>query len=197
LDKKQRAARKDKKRRAWDLYLELTEAANWVEKKLRAPLDAFGLTREEFRLLVMLHRDGPLTLGEAMKRLGRSRQSLSETVKRVEEFGWVSCGEARRAPAELSESRLPKSQRGKPRFGPLVTVVRLTQPGERLIGNVLPKQEAIVKALVQELDSREMDTVVRVCRKLRQVEALPFWAEVIRQHRKFEQSAEAKESERE
>jgi len=196
LDKKQRPARKDKKQRAWDVYLELTEAASWIERKLRAPLDAFGLTREEFRLLVALYRGGPVTLSDAMERLGRSRQNLYLTVRRAEEFGWVACAEARSAPAEARESQRPKERRGKPRFGPQVLVVSLAPAGERLIGNVLPKQEAIVKALVQELDSREMDTMVRVCRKLRQAEALPFWAEVIRQHREFER-AEAEESESE
>jgi len=72
--------------------------------------------------------------------------------------------------------------------------VSLTPAGEKLIGNVLPKHEAIVKALVNELDSREMDTMVRVCRKLRQSEKLPFWAEVLRQHREFER-AEGSEGE--
>jgi DNA-binding MarR family transcriptional regulator len=197
LDKKQRAARRDKKQRAWDVYLELTEAAGWIERKLRAPLDAFGLTREEFRLLVTLYRGGPLTLTDAMERLGRSRQNLYVTVRRAEEFGWVDCAEARSAAAERRESQWPKERRGKPRFGARVTVLSLTQPGEKLIGDVLPKQEAIVKALVHGLDSREMDTMVRVCRKLRQADALPFWAEVLRQHREFERDAEAEESEKE
>ena len=184
-------ARKDKKQRAWDVYLEMTETASWIERKLRAPLDAFGLTREEFRLLVTLSRDGALTLSEAMETLGRSRQNLFETVKRAEEFGWVSCREERSAPAKGRDTRLPKERRATPRFGPRVMVISLAERGERLIANVLPKQEAIVKALVRELDSREMDTMVRVCRKLRGSEALTYWAEVLRQHRKFEQSAEA------
>jgi len=196
MDKKQQAARRDKKQRAWDVYLELTETAGWIERKLRAPLEAFGLTREEFRLLVTLYSGGPLTLSEAMERLGRSRQNLYVTVRRAEGFGWVNCAEARSTAAERRESQWPKKRRGKPRYGPRVTVVSLTPAGEKLIGNVLPKHEAIVKALVNELDSREMDTMVRVCQKLRQSEKLPFWAEVLRQHREFER-AEAEEPESE
>lgn len=188
-------ARTDKKHRAWDVYLELTETASWIERRLRGPLDAFGLTREEFRLLVTLYREGSLTLGDAKERLGRTRQNLFETVKRAEEFGWVSCRQERSAPATGRDTRLPKERRATPRFGPRVMVISLAGPGERLIANVLPKQEKIVKALVHELDSREMDTIVRVCQKLRRSEVLPFWAELMRQHRKFEESAETKSKE--
>lgn len=189
-------ARTDKKERAWDVYLELTETASWIERQLRTPLDTFGLRREEFRLLVTLYRGGPLTLTDAMEKLGRSRANLYETVKRAEEFGWVSCKQERSAPAQGRDTRMPKERRSEPRFGHRVMMISLAEPGERLIANVLPKQESIVKALVHELDSREMDTMVRVCRKLRRSEMLPFWAELSRQHRKFEESAEAESADR-
>jgi DNA-binding MarR family transcriptional regulator len=192
LDKK-RTAGAGRKRRAWGVYLEVTETANWMERKLRAPLDAFGLTREEFRLLVTLYREGAVTLGDAAERLRRSRQNMHETIRRAEESGWVRCDEARLAAAAGRESKLPKSRRGVARSGHRVMMVRLTPQGEKLIGSILPKQETIVKSLMHELDSREMDTVIHICQKLRQADALPFWAEVIRQNRKFEEGEEGEE----
>ena len=190
MDKKRTAARK---RRAWGVYLEITETASWMERKLRMPLDAFGLTREELRLLATLYRDGPQTLGDAAEKLGRSRQNMHETIQRAEGFGWVSRGEARLAAAERSESKLPKDRRGMARYGHRVMTVSLTPQGEKLIGNVLPKQETIVRSLMHELHSREMDSVIHICQKLRKAERLPFWAEVIRQHRKFEEEEKAEE----
>ncbi|MGA9885755.1 MAG: MarR family transcriptional regulator [Candidatus Acidiferrales bacterium] len=165
-----------------------------MERKLRLPLDALGLTREEFRLLVMLYRDGPVTLSDATERLGRSRQNVYETIRRAEEFGWVSCGEKRLPPTEVRESQLPKNRRGKERFGQRVMVASLTPQGEKLIGNVLPKQETIVKSLMHALDSRELDSVTRICQKLRRADALPFWAQLMRQNREYEESGEAEGS---
>jgi MarR family transcriptional regulator, 2-MHQ and catechol-resistance regulon repressor len=167
--------------RAWAAYLELSETAEWMERQLRAPLDVFGLTREEFRLMLMLFRDGPLSIGEGAEKLGRIRQNVEETIRRAEEFGWVRRETARLPPAEVKETRLPKERRGKPRQGLVVSRVSLTPQGERLIGSVLPKQEQIVKSLLCEMNSREMDSLARICRKLRGTELMPFWGEVIRQ----------------
>ncbi|MGA9884483.1 MAG: MarR family transcriptional regulator [Candidatus Acidiferrales bacterium] len=187
----------EKTQRAWGAYLELTEAATWMEAKLAVPLDVFGLTRAEFRLLVTLYRNGPLTRREATEKLGRVQRALNETIKNAEEFGWVSLGERQLPAAEINESRIPKERRGKPRHGRRVGVISLTPQGERLIGKVLPRQETVVKSLMDALESRELDSLTRICRKLHQGDVLPFWFEVMRQNREYEESGEAEEPERE
>lgn len=181
----------DKIQRTWGAYLELTEAASWVEEKLSVPLGVFGLTRAEFRLLVVLYRHGPLRMREAMEKLGRIRRGLQLTVKDAEEFGWVKSEERELPPADVKESRLAKSERGKPRHGRRVRVISLTAEGERLIGSVLPRQEAIVKSLMEALEAREIDTLAKICRKLRRDDVLPYWFEVMRQSREHEESEEA------
>jgi DNA-binding MarR family transcriptional regulator len=183
LDAEGRSRRKIRVGRAWTAYLELSETAEWMERKLRAPLEVFGLTREEFRLMLMLYRGGPLSIGQGAAQLGRFRQNVEETIRRAEEYGWVRREALRLSPAEVKETRLPKERRGKPRQGLRVSRVGLTAQGERLIGNVLPKQEQIVKSLLWEMNSREMDTLGRICRKMRGSELLPFWGEVIRVNR--------------
>ncbi|MGH9716452.1 MAG: MarR family winged helix-turn-helix transcriptional regulator [Candidatus Acidiferrales bacterium] len=185
----------EKIQRAWGAYLELTEAANWVEEKLAVPLAVWGLTRAEFRLLVVLYRHGPLTFRETMEKLGRIRRGLHETVRNAEEFGWVSLGDRELPPAEVRESRLPKDERGKPRRGRRVRLISLTPEGQRLIGKVLPKQETVIKSLMDVLESRELDSLTRICRKVRRGDALPFWFEVMRQNREYEESEEADGSE--
>jgi MarR family 2-MHQ and catechol resistance regulon transcriptional repressor len=180
----------DKIQRAWGAYLEMTEAASWLEEKLSVPLGVFGLTRAEFRLLVVLYRHGPLTMHEAMEKLRRLRRTLHETVRNAEEFGWVKSTERELPPAEIKETRLRKSERGKPRRGRRVRVVSLSAEGERLIGKVLPSQEAIVKSVMEALEARELDTLTRICRKLRRDDVLPYWFEVMRQDRELEASGE-------
>ncbi|MGH9740211.1 MAG: MarR family winged helix-turn-helix transcriptional regulator [Candidatus Acidiferrales bacterium] len=185
---------KEKTQRAWAAYLELTEAATWMEGKLAAPLDVFGLTRAEFRLLLTLYRNGPLTRREATEKLGRVLRALNETLKHAEEFGWVTVGERQLPAVEMSESRIPKERRGKPRAGRRVGVISLTSQGERLIGKVLPRQETVVRSLMDALESRELDSLARICRKLRRGDVLPFWFEVMRQNREYEESGEAEET---
>ncbi|MDE3169582.1 MAG: hypothetical protein KGL75_05520 [Acidobacteriota bacterium] len=193
--KKRRASPRDKTMLAWGAYLDLMEAARWMERKLTVALDVFGLTHEEFRLLVVLYKNGPMTRREATEKLGRIKRAVHETVRAAEQFGWVSVEESYLPAVEMRESRLSKSQRGKPRVGLKVGVVSLTPEGERLVEKVLPKQETAVRSLMEELHSRELESLSRICRRLRGSEALPFWFEVMRQNREHEESGEAEEPE--
>lgn len=180
-------------RRAWSAYMELSSTAEWIEGKLWTTLNVFGLRREEFRLMLMLYRDGPLTVTEAAEKVGRVRQNLHTTIRRVEEFGWVRRDASRLAPAKLRETRLPKVRRGKPRRGVRVSRVSLTPQGERLIENVLPRQEQIARSLMHGLNSTEIDSLTRLCRKLRKSILFPFWTEMVRQGEEFDASAEAEQ----
>ena len=163
----QRQVPRKKRRLAWAAYVELTEAAHWIEAKLRTPLEVFGISREEFRLMVMLHRDGRLRLSDAEAKLGRSRESVYETIERAVELGWMRRGATRLPATEMRASQLPKGHRDKPRLGRRVGTVELSPEGERLIGKVLPKQVEMLRSLMAELDSREMNSLIRICEKLR------------------------------
>ena len=182
-------------RRAWEAYLELSSTAELIERRLWTTLGVFGLTREEFRLMLIPYRDGPLTVTEAAEKVGRVRQNLHETIRRVKEFGWVRDESSRVAPVEIRETRLPKARRGQPRQGRRVSRVSLTPEGERLIANVLPRQEQIVKSLMHALNTKEMNTLTRICQKLRTSELFPFWTEMARQGEEFGESAEAEQFE--
>jgi DNA-binding MarR family transcriptional regulator len=186
-----RQGRKKKVEQAWAAYLEFSETAAWIEGLLWGPLDVFGLTREEFRLMLMLYRDGTLTVTEAAKKLGRFRQGVDATIRRTEQFGWIRRRESRLAPAEIRENRLPKARRGRPRQGVKVSRISLTPQGERLIGNVLPKQQSVVRSLMIELNGRELDTLMTICRKLRGSVLLPFQLQLVKQHVAFDESPEA------
>jgi DNA-binding MarR family transcriptional regulator len=152
---------------AWTAYLELTDAAHWLEARLRTALDLFGVAREEFRLMVLLQRDGRLMMSGVEEKLGRGRESVQVTVRRAEELGWVRRGDDHLPPAEMRESRRAKEERGNARVGRKVRTIELTPEGERLIGKVLPKHESIVRAVMGELDIREMRTLIGLCGKLR------------------------------
>ncbi len=198
MEKLRRQPSKRKQRLAWAAYLELTSAAQWMEAKLRTPLDVFGVSREEFRLMVLLHRDGRLTLSEAEGRLGRIRESVQVTIRRAEEFGWVRRGAMHLPAAECGVSRLPKEMRNRPRLGRRVRTIELTPEGKRLIERVLPRQEGIARSVMSGLDSREMRTLIRLCGKLRRkniVTELKYASELMRAGEEFQREERAGESE--
>jgi DNA-binding MarR family transcriptional regulator len=198
MENRRRRAPKKKRRLAWAAYLELTDAARWIEAKLRAPLDVFGLSREEFRLMAMLHRDGRLTLSEAEVKLARNRESVYLTIQRAEEFGWVRRGGTHLPAAEGRASRMPKERRDKPRVGRRVGTIELTPEGERLIGRVLPKQEEMLRLLMGELDSREMGTLIRICQKIRREDdftRIGLAAALIRASKEFDREEQRDKSE--
>ena len=86
---KRRPTQREKTQRAWGAYLDLADTADWIRRELRGPLEVFGLTMEEFRLLAMLYRDGPVTISMAAEKRERNRQNMHLTIRSAEEFGWV------------------------------------------------------------------------------------------------------------
>jgi hypothetical protein len=197
VEKLRRQLPKTKQRLAWAAYLELTETTQWIEARLRTLLDVFGVSREEFRLMVILHRDGRIVLSEAEEKLGRRREGVQSTVRRAEELGWVRRGIAH-LPASDRGSRIPKEKRNDPRVGREVRTLELSPDGERLIGKVLPRQEEIVKTLMGEVHSQELRTLIRICGKLRREDdasKINFGAALIRASNEFERQEQAGGSE--
>jgi DNA-binding MarR family transcriptional regulator len=198
MDNPRRQPAKRKRQLAWAAYLALTDAAHWLEAQLRTPLDVFGLSREEFRLMVLLHRDGRIKLSEAEAKLGRSRESMYATIQRAEDLGWVRRGATHLPAAEVPPRRAAKESRDQPRLGRRVGTIELTPEGERLIGKVLPRQEGMLRALMGSLDSREMKRLIRSCQKITEVDDLAkvrFAAALIRAGKGLYQEEQGGESE--
>lgn len=174
----QKPRQKEKTQRAFGAYLELVDAADWIRRELRGALESFGLTMGEFRLLLILRRDGKIGVSEAAKERGCYLQNLSVTILNLEKWGWVRRENITRPPVKMRESRLPKWKRGKPRIGRRVGVVSLTPLGERLVGKVLPSQAKLVKSHMRVLSYRQQETLGRLCRKLREGDIVKFISEV-------------------
>src|SRR5208282_4237484 len=52
------------------------DAADWIRRELAGPLDYFGLTMNEFRLLHMLYNQGPMTMSDAAERRACKIQNM-------------------------------------------------------------------------------------------------------------------------
>jgi len=55
----------------------------------------------------------------------------------------------------------------------------LTPQGKKFIAIVFPSHAKVAKALMRAIDSRERDSLSRICRKLREGDALRFRPEMI------------------
>jgi DNA-binding MarR family transcriptional regulator len=169
---------RDKTARAFCAYLDLVDAADWIRKELAGPLDFFGLTINEFRLLYLLYREGPMPVGDAAKKRECNRQNLHKLIDRAEKWGWVCQKAATLPPAEKRESQLSKAKRGRPRKGYRVVIVSLTPAGKNLIETALPRHAKLVKSYMRTLHGCEQLTLSRLCRKLRERDILKFFKEI-------------------
>lgn len=170
--RRQRPNQEQRRRRAWETFLDLADAVDRMREQLRIALDMFGLSMEEFRLLALLYLRGPLTLRQASEERGRDRKNMYHTLRLAEGYGWVRWEVSRVGRDEVKEGRLPKDRRGGNTYPPRMGVVRLTEEGKRLIGTVLPRQQKVAEALLRPLDGRERVTLSQICRKLRKDKAL-------------------------
>jgi DNA-binding MarR family transcriptional regulator len=169
---RQRPSQEQRRMRAWDTYVDLADAVDWMRERLRMALDMFGLSMEEFRLLALIYLKGPLTLRDVSEERRRDRKNMYQTVRRAEEFGWVRWEVKRVGPGEVKAGRLRKDRRGGNTYPPRMGVVKLTEDGETLIGTVLPRQQRVAEAMLRPLDGRERVTLSVICRKLRQEEVV-------------------------
>jgi hypothetical protein len=173
-----RVTQKEKTERAFQAYLDLLDAAEWFKSQMRAPLEAFDLTMEGFRLLVLFYHEGALPVGELARRRGCSRQNLDTLLARLEAHRWVGRALVTLPPAEIAESRLPVARRGTQRKGQKIAVVGLTKLGKRFIGEVLPRHSKMVKALMRAISGRQQRFLSKICRQLRAGDIVRFVREI-------------------
>jgi DNA-binding MarR family transcriptional regulator len=166
--RRQRPNQEQRRRRAWETFLDLADAVDRMREQLRIVLEMFGLSMEEFRLLALLYLRGPLTLRQASEERGRNRKNMYHTLRLAEEYGWVHWEVSKVGAEDVKKGRLPKDRRGGNTYPPRMGTVKLTSEGERLIGTVLPRQQKVAEALLRPLDGRERVTLSQICRKLRE-----------------------------
>ena len=63
---------------------------------------------------------------------------------------------------------------GKNWQGRRISLVTITPAGKKLIGGVIHKHKKVVTAWMRALDSREQDTLARLCWKLRRGDIVKF-----------------------
>ncbi len=170
---------KEKTQRALRAYVDLIDTGEWLKSELRGPLETFGVTMGEYRLLELLYHEGKLTVTDLAWRRRIKRQNAEVAIDRLGGRGWVRRRSVRLTPTPFHKgSNVAKSRWNEQRVGRRASLVSLTKSGEKFIGNVLPRHSKLVKSLMRVLDAREQDTLSRICRKLRAGDVLKFMREI-------------------
>ena len=180
---------REKTERAFRTYLDLLDAEEQLKAALRGPLGLVDLTVEGFRLLEMLDREGALPVADITQRRGRDSESTHDVIKRLETRGWVKRILVKLPPVEFGRTHWPKSRKDDRREGRRIAVVGLTATGKKFIGGVLTRYAGVMKGIMRGIDPREMETLSRICRKLREGDAVKF----LREMRMMDEEQEAAE----
>ena len=158
----------ERKVRSFRAYQEVLDTAEWLRRQLVNQLDAFDVTIDGFRLLEILYREGPITTEEFCRRRRCSRQAFDRLIKPLEERLWVKYEVFAREPVnEWEDAHLAKRLEGQSRRGRRMGRVSLTPDGEKFVHAIFPRHAKLVFAFMRALSMREQDTLIRVCRKLR------------------------------
>jgi DNA-binding MarR family transcriptional regulator len=178
--KSKRPTQLEKRELAFRTYLDLLDTADWIRGFMRGPLESFDLTMGGFRLLEMLYRDGPVSMPEAAERMQCARQNTDVIFDRLEERGWVAREIWEFPPVDSKENlrrlrNVPRKEKRGRRIGMAV----LTPQGKKFIAIVFSSHAKVVKALMRAIDGRERVSLSRICRKLREGDALRFRSEMI------------------
>jgi hypothetical protein len=80
---------------------------------------------------------------------------------------------------EIDVNRLRKEQRGKERRGRLAATIRLTAEGAKFVAVVRRRHSKLVYAFMRAIDAREVDTLSRACKKLREGDIMKLLNEIM------------------
>ena len=133
-------------RRALDLYIKLSRAAESVNPRVNRHLQDVHLTVSQFGVLEAIYHLGPLTPGQLCDKILRSTGNLTLVIDNLEKRGLVT------------RRQNPEDRRS--------TIVELTTAGHELITAMLPVH---VQTVVQEmavLSPTEQEQLAALCRKL-------------------------------
>lgn len=133
-------------RRALDLYIKLSRAAESVNQRVNRHLQDAHLTVSQFGVLEAIYHLGPLTPGQLCDKILRSTGNLTLVIDNLEKRGLVT-----RRPN-------PEDRRS--------TIVELTPAGRELIAALLPVHVQTVVQDMAVLSPAEQEQLAALCRKL-------------------------------
>lgn len=175
---KRQPSLKERTLRAFEAYLELLDAAEWMRRELRDQLETFDLTIDGFRLLEVLFREGPMTTENFCERRRCTRQTAASLVAPLEERGWVRFEVVWLRPVDEGGSKSGVLVTGKSRRGRRMGMMSLTPAGEKFMRIIVPRHAKVVFAVMRALDLREQESLSKTCRKLRKGDVVKFLHEM-------------------
>lgn len=133
-------------RRALDLYIKLSRAAESVNQRVNRHLQDVNLTVSQFGVLEALYHLGPMTPGVLCDKILRSTGNLTLVIDNLEKRRLVV------------RTQNPADRRS--------TIIELTATGKALIEELFPQHVAIVVQEVAVLTPEEQNQLAALCRKL-------------------------------
>lgn len=133
-------------RRALDLYIKLSRAAESVNQRVNRHLQDVNLTVSQFGVLEALYHLGPMTPGVLCDKILRSTGNLTLVIDNLEKRRLVA------------RTQNPEDRRS--------TIIVLTAAGKALIEEVLPRHVATVVQEAAVLTPEEQSQLATLCRKL-------------------------------
>jgi hypothetical protein len=153
-------------------FLALLDAADWVKRHLRGQMDMFDISQDGLRFLEMLSREGHMTIRELAAKRHCTKQSAAHLVEGMKKRGWVEYE------VEILPKRTGLPAPGERRLkGWRVGHIRLSASGKKFVGEVLPRHIKVVLAFMRTLEWREQQMLVRICRKLQDLNFKRFMHE--------------------
>lgn len=133
-------------RRALDLYIKLSRAAESVNQRVNRHLQDVHLTVSQFGVLEALYHLGPMTPGVLCDKILRSTGNLTLVIDNLEKRRLVA------------RTQNPEDRRS--------TIIQLTAGGQALIEEIFPRHVATVVQEMVVLTAEEQSQLAALCRKL-------------------------------
>ncbi len=128
------------------VWLVLWKASHSIAAHANKSIESLGMCSSDFAVLEALLHKGPLPVNTIGKKVLLTSGSITTAVDRLEQKGLVE------------RFDVPDDRR--------VRQVRLTKEGNKLIKSAFAKHEKDLKAATSTLSEKELDTLVRLLKKL-------------------------------
>lgn len=128
-----------------DLIHLLNQRVRYISKHLNDTLQQHGLYQAQWSILYYLYKNGPKTQTDIMNYFHVNAPTITRTVKRMEENGWVS----RVAGSDRRERFIELTDESKKKYKEIENVV--SQHEERMLINLSIEEKEILLQLLEKI----------------------------------------------
>lgn len=129
-----------------NIFIGISRARKKVSEKSNRLFMEYNLTESQFAVLEVLYHKGALSIGEIQKKILSSSGTIPVVIRNLEKRNYITRNQ---------------DEKDKRKY-----IIDITLDGKKLIDEIFPKNEKIIKEIFNVLDDNEKNEFIKLLKKI-------------------------------